>query len=69
MGLAKLRDREEDTHLTITGARGTPGYAAPELRMPLPVTHKCDVYSYGMDAAVRDAGEAAEPRAGAARPP
>jgi serine/threonine protein kinase len=46
-GLARLCDRE-DTHLTITGARGTPGYAAPELWMPLPVTHKCDVYSYGM---------------------
>ncbi|XP_047062666.1 LEAF RUST 10 DISEASE-RESISTANCE LOCUS RECEPTOR-LIKE PROTEIN KINASE-like 2.2 isoform X1 [Lolium rigidum] len=46
-GLAKLCDRE-DTHLTITGARGTPGYAAPELWLPLPVTHKCDVYSYGM---------------------
>uniref|UniRef100_A0A0D9WAI3 non-specific serine/threonine protein kinase n=1 Tax=Leersia perrieri TaxID=77586 RepID=A0A0D9WAI3_9ORYZ len=46
-GLAKLCDRE-DTHLTITGARGTPGYAAPELWMPFPVTHKCDVYSYGM---------------------
>jgi hypothetical protein len=45
-GLARLCDRE-DTHLTITGARGTPGYAAPELWMPLPVTHKCDVYSYG----------------------
>ncbi|KAJ1273247.1 hypothetical protein BS78_06G264900 [Paspalum vaginatum] len=46
-GLARLCDRE-DTHLTIPGARGTPGYAAPELWMPLPVTHKCDVYSYGM---------------------
>ena len=46
-GLARLCDRE-DTHLTITGARGTPGYAAPELWMPLPVTHKCDVFSYGM---------------------
>uniref|UniRef100_A0A8I7BDN9 non-specific serine/threonine protein kinase n=1 Tax=Hordeum vulgare subsp. vulgare TaxID=112509 RepID=A0A8I7BDN9_HORVV len=46
-GLTKLCDRE-DTHLTITGARGTPGYAAPELWMPLPVTQKCDVYSYGM---------------------
>ncbi|CAN6229828.1 unnamed protein product [Urochloa humidicola] len=42
-GLARLCDRE-DTHLTITGARGTPGYAAPELWMPLLVTHKCDVY-------------------------
>ncbi|CAJ1975895.1 unnamed protein product [Sphenostylis stenocarpa] len=29
--------------------RGTPGYAAPELWMPnFPVTHKCDVYSFGM---------------------
>jgi serine/threonine protein kinase len=46
-GLARLCDRE-DTHLTITGARGTPGYAAPELWMLLPVTHKCDVYSCGM---------------------
>jgi serine/threonine protein kinase len=46
-GLAKLCDRE-NTHLTISGARGTPGYAAPELWMPLPVTYKCDVYSFGM---------------------
>ncbi|KAL6646590.1 hypothetical protein ACP70R_015667 [Stipagrostis hirtigluma subsp. patula] len=46
-GLARLCDRE-DTHLTITGARGTPGYVAPELWMPQAVTHKCDVYSYGM---------------------
>ncbi|WJX28147.1 non-specific serine/threonine protein kinase [Trifolium repens] len=36
-GLAKLRNREN-----------TPGYAAPELWMPFPVTHKCDVYSFGM---------------------
>ncbi|XP_010914165.1 rust resistance kinase Lr10 [Elaeis guineensis] len=46
-GLAKHCDRE-NTHVTLTGARGTPGYAAPELWMPLPVTHKCDVYSFGM---------------------
>ncbi|XP_072989774.1 rust resistance kinase Lr10-like [Typha latifolia] len=46
-GLAKLCDRER-SHITITGARGTPGYAAPELWMPLPVTEKCDVYSFGM---------------------
>ncbi|KAJ3685543.1 hypothetical protein LUZ61_014707 [Rhynchospora tenuis] len=46
-GLAKLFDRD-NTHFTITGARGTPGYAAPELWIPLPVTHKCDVYSFGM---------------------
>jgi serine/threonine protein kinase len=32
----------------MTGGRGTPGYAAPELWMPLPVTHKCDVYSFGI---------------------
>ncbi|PWA82934.1 serine-threonine/tyrosine-protein kinase catalytic domain-containing protein [Artemisia annua] len=32
----------------MTGGRGTPGYAAPELWMPLPVTNKCDVYSFGM---------------------
>lgn len=46
-GLAKLCNRD-NTHLTMTGARGTPGYAAPELWLPLPVTHKCDVYSFGM---------------------
>ncbi|EOY31848.1 Kinase, putative [Theobroma cacao] len=32
----------------MTGGRGTPGYAAPELWMPYPITHKCDVYSFGM---------------------
>ncbi|KAL5549217.1 hypothetical protein UlMin_004448 [Ulmus minor] len=46
-GLAKLINRE-NTHVTMTGVRGTPGYAAPELWMPFPITHKCDVYSYGM---------------------
>jgi serine/threonine protein kinase len=46
-GLAKLTNRE-NTHITMTGGRGTPGYAAPELWMPLPVTHKCDVYSFGI---------------------
>ncbi|XP_028180920.1 rust resistance kinase Lr10-like isoform X2 [Glycine soja] len=47
-GLAKLCNREI-THLTLTKSRGTPGYAAPELWMPnFPVTHKCDVYSFGM---------------------
>ncbi|KAG1326438.1 putative G-type lectin S-receptor-like serine/threonine-protein kinase [Cocos nucifera] len=45
-GLAK-RNRE-NTHVTLTGARGTPGYAAPELWLPSPVSHKCDVYSFGM---------------------
>ncbi|KAI3772088.1 hypothetical protein L6452_03263 [Arctium lappa] len=46
-GLAKLCNRD-NTHITMTGGRGTPGYAAPELWLPLPVTHKCDVYSFGM---------------------
>ncbi|XP_010094216.2 G-type lectin S-receptor-like serine/threonine-protein kinase SD2-5 isoform X1 [Morus notabilis] len=46
-GLAKLCNRE-NTHITMTGGRGTPGYAAPELWMPFPITHKCDVYSFGM---------------------
>ncbi|KAI3801625.1 hypothetical protein L1987_29734 [Smallanthus sonchifolius] len=34
--------------IAVVGGRGTPGYAAPELWMPLPVTHKCDVYSFGI---------------------
>ncbi|TYI29308.1 hypothetical protein ES332_A05G307300v1 [Gossypium tomentosum] len=46
-GLAKLCNRE-NTHMSMTGGRGTPGYAAPELWMPYPITHKCDVYSFGM---------------------
>jgi len=46
-GLAKLCSRE-NTHITMTGGRVTPGYAAPEIWMPFPVTHKCDVYSYGV---------------------
>jgi len=37
-GLAKLCNRE-NTHITMTGGRGTPGYAAPELWMPFPITH------------------------------
>ncbi|CAH1432603.1 unnamed protein product [Lactuca virosa] len=32
----------------MTGGRGTPGYTTPELWLPLPVSHKCDVYSFGM---------------------
>eukprot|EP01018_Ginkgo_biloba_P017292 Gb_03125 [translate_table: standard] len=48
-GLAKLGKREE-SHMSITGARGTPGYAAPEMwsRNHGPVTDKSDVYCYGM---------------------
>ncbi|PRQ37326.1 putative protein kinase RLK-Pelle-RLCK-Os family [Rosa chinensis] len=45
--LAKLCNRE-NTHISMTGGRGTPGYAAPELWLGLPITHKCDVYSFGM---------------------
>ncbi|XP_077214726.1 cold-responsive protein kinase 1-like [Tasmannia lanceolata] len=32
----------------MTGGRGTPGYATPELWMPFPTTQKCEVYSFGM---------------------
>lgn len=46
-GLAKLCNRD-NSHVVLTRGRGTPGYAAPELYMPFPVTHKCDVYSFGM---------------------
>ncbi|XP_042521226.1 rust resistance kinase Lr10-like [Macadamia integrifolia] len=46
-GLAKLCNRDS-THVTMSNYRGTPGYAAPEIYMPFPVTHKCDVYSFGM---------------------
>ncbi|KAI9071319.1 hypothetical protein K1719_046718 [Acacia pycnantha] len=46
-GLAKLCNRE-NSHITMTGGRGTPGYAAPELWMPFRITYKCDVYSFGM---------------------
>ncbi|XP_077222485.1 rust resistance kinase Lr10-like [Tasmannia lanceolata] len=46
-GLAKLCDRE-NTHVSMSVFRGTPGYAAPELWTPFPITHKCDVYSFGV---------------------
>lgn len=46
-GLAKLCNRNI-THMSNAGGRGTPGYAAPEMWMPCRVTHKCDVYSFGM---------------------
>ncbi|KAG0479910.1 hypothetical protein HPP92_010768 [Vanilla planifolia] len=46
-GLAKLCNVDV-SRVTNTGGRGTPGYAAPELWLPLPVSFKCDVYSYGM---------------------
>jgi serine/threonine protein kinase len=46
-GLARLLE-PGNTHMTLTGGRGTPGYAAPELWMAMPATEKCDVYSFGM---------------------
>ncbi|XP_044320385.1 G-type lectin S-receptor-like serine/threonine-protein kinase At1g34300 [Triticum aestivum] len=46
-GLAQLMNRA-DTHATVSGMRGTPGYAAPELWMQVGVTEKCDVYSFGI---------------------
>ncbi|KAI6677071.1 hypothetical protein NL676_037867 [Syzygium grande] len=48
-GLAKICPREEST-VSMLGARGTAGYIAPELvlRNIGGVSHKSDVYSYGM---------------------
>ncbi|KAL4654677.1 hypothetical protein ACB092_01G397900 [Castanea dentata] len=46
-GLAKPLNREI-THITMIAGRGTPGYAALEMWTSYPVTHECDVYSFGM---------------------
>ncbi|KAK6144101.1 hypothetical protein DH2020_020921 [Rehmannia glutinosa] len=47
-GLAKLCNRD-DTHVTVTGYRGTLGYLAPEFMLKnFPITYKCDVYSFGI---------------------
>ncbi|KAL3850176.1 hypothetical protein ACJIZ3_012058 [Penstemon smallii] len=47
-GLARLCNRD-DTHVSVTGYRGTPGYAAPEFMLKnFPITFKCDVYSFGI---------------------
>ncbi|KAM0879424.1 hypothetical protein ACQ4PT_034237 [Festuca glaucescens] len=46
-GLAQLLNRA-DTHKTVSGMRGTPGYAAPEMWMQAGATDKCDVYSFGI---------------------
>jgi serine/threonine protein kinase len=45
-GMAKLLRRDFSRALTTT--RGTIGYLAPEWISGLPITHKADVYSYGM---------------------
>ncbi|XP_074572076.1 rust resistance kinase Lr10-like [Curcuma longa] len=49
-GLARLCERNKlKTHSVMAyGGRGTPGYAAPEMWSPSPVTNKVDVYSFGM---------------------
>ncbi|XP_037446310.1 G-type lectin S-receptor-like serine/threonine-protein kinase At1g34300 [Triticum dicoccoides] len=46
-GLARFVSRA-DTHVSLSGGRGTPGYAAPEVWTELRITEKCDVYSFGM---------------------
>ncbi|XVF29387.1 hypothetical protein REPUB_Repub15cG0116600 [Reevesia pubescens] len=46
-GLAKLCNRDT-TYITMSRVGGTPGYAAPEVWMPFPVSYKCDVYSFGV---------------------
>ncbi|KAK9048150.1 hypothetical protein SSX86_032887 [Deinandra increscens subsp. villosa] len=48
-GLAKLF-REKESKISMSHMRGTPGYIAPELfsRNFGEVSHKADVYSYGM---------------------
>uniref|UniRef100_A0ACD5TR32 Uncharacterized protein n=1 Tax=Avena sativa TaxID=4498 RepID=A0ACD5TR32_AVESA len=45
-GMAKLLGR--DFSRALTAMRGTIGYLAPEWISGLPITHKADVYSYGM---------------------
>ncbi|GJN06485.1 hypothetical protein PR202_ga24215 [Eleusine coracana subsp. coracana] len=45
-GMAKLLGR--DFSRVLTTMRGTRGYLAPEWISGLPITHKTDVYSYGM---------------------
>ncbi|KAK7303894.1 hypothetical protein RJT34_14814 [Clitoria ternatea] len=46
-GLAKLCSRENNVSVN-KHFRGTRGYAAPEMWKPYPLTHKCDVYSFGI---------------------
>lgn len=46
-GLAKLCNRDT-TNIMMSRVGGTPGYAAPEVWMPFPVSFKCDVYSFGV---------------------
>ncbi|XP_068649113.1 probable receptor-like protein kinase At5g20050 [Aristolochia californica] len=48
-GLAQLMNREH-SHVTVSGGRGTPGYAPPEMwwKNYGGITEKSDVYSFGM---------------------
>ncbi|XP_058113721.1 rust resistance kinase Lr10-like [Magnolia sinica] len=46
-GLSKICSWNR-SQLTNIGFKGTPGYAAPEMWAPYPITYKCDVYSFGM---------------------
>ncbi|XP_042492356.1 rust resistance kinase Lr10-like [Macadamia integrifolia] len=48
-GLARMIDKDH-SHVSLTRARGTPGFVAPEMWLKNygPVTEKSDVYSYGM---------------------
>ncbi|XP_022940202.1 rust resistance kinase Lr10-like isoform X2 [Cucurbita moschata] len=47
-GLAKLCNRD-NTHVSMSGFRGTFGYSAPEFFLTnYRVSHKCDVYSFGI---------------------
>nr|DAD31848.1 TPA_asm: hypothetical protein HUJ06_010699 [Nelumbo nucifera] len=49
-GLAKLCPNQKESIISMQGARGTAGYIAPEIfcRNFGGVSHKADVYSYGM---------------------
>ncbi|XP_010046587.2 rust resistance kinase Lr10 [Eucalyptus grandis] len=46
-GLAKIHSRSR-SFITMTGARGTIGFIAPEIFMRNNPSHKSDVYSFGM---------------------
>ncbi|XWS34932.1 hypothetical protein CRYUN_Cryun21dG0079900 [Craigia yunnanensis] len=47
-GLAKLLNPKDQRYLSLASIRGTIEYLAPEWLANLPITSKCDVYSYGM---------------------
>jgi hypothetical protein len=48
-GIARLLTRRADAPAAVQGgAQGRPGYIAPEVLTPGPVTEKCDMYSFGL---------------------